>query len=152
MNPETRLHLNVIRWWAYAAHGFGLDERTLLHCANGGKRGKIEGAIFKGMGVRRGAPDLLLFVPRGAHHGLALELKSPDGRLSIDQAQMLALFETHGWAKSVCWSFDEAVGAITRYLKSGDPLIQPPPDPKKRAGHTAAGPLRADATVPVRSQ
>lgn len=122
MQPETRLHLSLIRWWSLAAKGFGLDERVLLHFANGGKRGKIEACILKGMGVRRGAPDLVLLAPRGDRVGLAIELKAPDGRLSIDQAQMLALFEKQGWAKVVCWSFDEAVGAITRYLKTSDPL------------------------------
>lgn len=124
MNAETRTHLAVVRWWSLAAKGYKLDERVLLHFANGGKRGRIEASILKGMGVRPGAPDLVLIAPRGDRVGLAIELKSPEGRLSIDQAQMLDLFESAGWAKVICWSFDEAVAAICNYLRSGNPLLK----------------------------
>lgn len=123
MNAETRVHIAVVRWWALACRAEKLDERTLLHFANGGKRGKVEGAIFKGMGLRAGAPDLVLIVPRGECCGLAMELKAPGGRLSIEQAQMLNLFESQHWAKVICWSFEEAIGAIVRYLRTGNPLL-----------------------------
>lgn len=120
--PEQRLHIAIVKWFALAAKGFKVDERTLLHFANGGKRGPIEGAIFKAMGVRAGSPDLILIIPRGSFHGLALELKSKDGRLTIEQGQMLAIFESCGWQKVIAWSFDEGVRAITNYLTRHDAL------------------------------
>lgn len=122
MQQETRIHCSLIRWWALACRAEKLDERVLLHFANGGKRGRVEASILKGMGVRAGAPDLILIVPRGNSCGLAMELKAPDGRLTVEQGQMLGLFEQHRWAKIICWSFDEAVSAINCYLKTGDPL------------------------------
>ena len=122
MNAETRIHIAVVRWWDLAASGFGVDRRCLFHAANGGRRGLIEAKILKGMAVRPGVPDLLLIAPRGGRAGLALELKSPDGRLSSEQKEMLPLFEANGWATMCAWSFDEAVGAITRYMKNGNPL------------------------------
>ena len=121
MNVETRTHMSIVRWWAYACHGFKLDERTLLHFANGGRRGKLEACLLKGMAVRPGAPDLVLLAPVAGKAGLALEVKSPDGRVSPAQKEMLALFSTQGWATAVAYSLDEAIGAITRYLKCGDP-------------------------------
>lgn len=124
MTPELRMHLGLLRWWNLAASGFKLDPRVLIHIPNGGKRGRVEAAIFKGMGTRAGTPDLLLIAPRGGYAGMALELKAPSGRLSVDQAQMLDLFEKHGWRKMIVWSFDEAVAAITNYLLRGDPTLQ----------------------------
>lgn len=40
-----------------------LDKLGVLYCAipNGGKRGKIEAARMKGLGTKRGAPDLVIF-------------------------------------------------------------------------------------------
>lgn len=38
----------------------------VFHIPNGGKRGKIEAAIFKGMGVVAGVPDLCVVRPFGS--------------------------------------------------------------------------------------
>lgn len=123
MTVETRTHLSLIRWWDVAASGFGLDKRMLHHSPNGAKRGRIEGGIVKGLGMRAGFPDLVLLVARGDKHGLLLEMKSPDGRISPEQKEMMQLHEAQGYAVHVSWNFNEAVGAITRYLKCGNPTL-----------------------------
>lgn len=117
IQAETRLQLSIMRWWAYAHHAYKVDERTLFHCPNGGKRGKVEACIMKGMGVRAGVPDLLAIVARNGYHGLAIELKSCNGTISPNQTAMLALFEAQGWKTAICFSFDEAIKAIDSYLK-----------------------------------
>ncbi len=138
MKPEATAQAAVIEWWEYAHAGFGLkDARVLFHVPNGAyfgagvktlKSGKtvplgaIRANALKRQGFVNGVPDLLLIVPRGDAHGLAIEMKAPDGRLSVDQGQMLALFESCGWKQVICWSFDEAVRAITNYLQRADPL------------------------------
>ena len=138
MTPEAQIQSSLILWWQYAYKGFGVtDARALFHVPNGayfgneirtlgsGKRvsmGAIRFHNLKKQGFVQGVPDLLLIVPSNGKAGLALELKAPHGRLSIDQGQMLHLFEACGWAHCIAWSLDEAVGAITRYLKSGNPL------------------------------
>jgi hypothetical protein len=122
MQPETRIQRNLLAWWALAASGFKLDARHLAHIPNGGKRGQIEGAIFKAIGVRAGHEDLFLSVPRGTAHGLYLEVKTPDGRISDSQREMMRLHSEQGYAVTVAWSFDECVRAITNYLLRGDPL------------------------------
>ena len=60
---------------------------VFIHVPNGGKRGPVEGAIFKGLGVRAGAADLLLW-----HDGkaFALELKSERRHATEAQLQFLA--------------------------------------------------------------
>jgi len=49
--------------------------------------------------------------------GLALELKSPGGRLRPTQAWWLAKMKNQGRAVAVAWSFDEARTLITDYLR-----------------------------------
>ena len=43
-----------------------------FHCPNGGKRSKIEASIFKGLGVKAGIPDVLIFY-RAQIFGLELK-------------------------------------------------------------------------------
>jgi hypothetical protein len=124
VQQEARIQKSVVDWWALACHGYKLDARLLSHCPNGGKRSRIEAAIFKGMGVRAGWPDLQLAVPRAEKHGLFLELKSPEGRMTPQQKELLPLIEAQGYAVCVAWSFEEAIGAIINYLKSGNPLLR----------------------------
>jgi hypothetical protein len=71
------------------------------HVPNGGKRSKIEAAIFKGLGVKPGVPDLLIFDPPPRfpdYVGVALELKrEKGGRLSDEQAEWLEKLRLRGW-------------------------------------------------------
>lgn len=124
---EQQLQIAILKWWSMAHRGLGVaDERVLFHVPNGGKRSRVEGAIFKAMGVRAGIPDLLLLVPlrstesqsNYAACGLAIELKAP-GRKSAttdSQDEMHQLFCAAGWYVCVCDSFDSAITNITNYL------------------------------------
>lgn len=64
----------------------------------------------------------MLAVPRAGKPGLFVELKSPDGRLTPEQKELLPLIEAQGYAVTIAWSYEEAIGAIINYLKNGDPL------------------------------
>ena len=46
---------------------------------------KVQTAILKTMGVKKGVPDLCLPVPRGTCHGLYIEMKALDGKPEADQ-------------------------------------------------------------------
>lgn len=56
-----------------------------FHVPNGGGRSKVEAAIFKGLGVVAGVPDLVLIWGRGT---LLVELKAPRGRLTKSQRKV----------------------------------------------------------------
>lgn len=129
MQPESRIQASIVDWWNVASAGYRLDSRLLAHVPNGGKRGKIEASILKGMGVRPGFPDLVLMVPfrRDGHivaPGLLVEVKSPEGRLSPEQKQMVPLLQQQGYAVCVAWNVTEGIGAIVNYLRCGDPLLK----------------------------
>lgn len=79
------------------------------HCPNGGRRRPIEAAIFKGLGVRPGVADLLLW-----HRGraFALELKAPGGRPTAEQMQFIADFNNAGGSGVICTGLDESLRTL----------------------------------------
>jgi hypothetical protein len=83
-----------------------------FHPANGGGRSKIEGAIFKGLGVRAGTPDLIL-IRDGRTYGL--ELKSSTGRLSPAQIAAHDLMRAAGAEVAVAVGLDQAIDQLERW-------------------------------------
>jgi hypothetical protein len=117
---EEDIHKAVIEWAdRQAATEPALE--LLFHVPNGGSRHGAEAKKLRQMGVRQGISDLLLpyAMPDangGASWGLALELKSPSGRLRDKQKWWLRRLLEQGWAIGVAWSFAEAHHIIQRYL------------------------------------
>lgn len=95
----------------------------LYHNANGELRNKVVAKKLKALGVKPGIPDLCLPVPRGGHHGLYIELKRPDGKGKISDAQMscMEFLICQGYFVRVCHGYDEAVATILAYLKGRSP-------------------------------
>jgi hypothetical protein len=79
------------------------------HIPNGGFRTKTEGAILNGLGLRKGAPDLLLM-----HDGktFGLELKRVGGKPTHDQIECLAAMERAGAVTAIAAGLDAAVGQL----------------------------------------
>lgn len=81
----------------------------VFHVPNGGRRAPAEAAIFKGLGVLAGVPDLIILWP-GRCAGL--ELKAPGQRPTAAQLdigeQMQSLGHLWGWADSV----DDAIAIL----------------------------------------
>ena len=76
--PEQAFQQAVVRFIDAAAPGL-----LYFHVPNGGARSKVEGAIFKTMGVKAGVADLIFMLPTGKFG--AMELKAGRGRLSPAQ-------------------------------------------------------------------
>jgi len=117
---EEAIHKAVVDWAdRQAATEPALE--LLFHVPNGGSRHPAEAKKLRQMGTRQGVPDLLLphAMPDGnggASWGLALELKSPSGRLRDKQKWWIGRLREQSWAIGVAWSFDEAIHVIQRYL------------------------------------
>ena len=88
----------------------------IVHIPNEGKRSYQYAAQLKAIGLRRGFPDL--FIPRAClgYHGLFIEMKSAQGRLSDDQRVWLHKLNSYGYAVAVCYGADEAIGKIKKYF------------------------------------
>lgn len=82
---------------------------VFVHVPNGGKRKPIEAAIFKGLGVRSGASDLLLW-----HRGrsFALELKADGGRATEAQMQFISDFNAAGGFGCIVEGLDRALKTL----------------------------------------
>jgi hypothetical protein len=93
------------------------------HCPNGarmgGKNPRMTGAIMKGFGLKRGVPDILIFERWAKYNddekeletgfGIAVELKSPRGQITIEQVEWLSALRARGWLAIICRTINEVV-------------------------------------------
>lgn len=99
---------------------FRFPELELMHhIPNGGKRSKSEAARFKRTGVKAGVSDIFLPVARGGYHGLYIELKALDGKLSAEQERFITAVKEQGYFAVVAYGGEEAARMIERYLSGG---------------------------------
>lgn len=91
-------------------------KKLVLHFANEGKRSERYGALMKSLGMRKGASDLFIAVPRHGYGGAWIELKSADGTLSPEQKDFLADMKEQNFYTNVCWSVKESIDVIEWYL------------------------------------
>ena len=94
-----------------------LDARQLLwlHPPNEAKRSARAGAELKRLGLKPGAPDVLVFTPppgRFGISGVAIELKrrnTPPSGVSVEQRNWLAAMAELGWKTHVAFGADDAI-------------------------------------------
>ena len=110
---EDNLQIAVVRW-------FKLQHPDILiaHCPNGGFRTKVEGAIFKAMGVMPGFPDIMILKANDAFHALFIELKSPKGVQTESQKEFARKALKAGYQYEIIRSIDEFIELINNYLKN----------------------------------
>jgi hypothetical protein len=89
-----------------------------FHPANGGLRTTIEAAIFRGLGVVAGVPDLIL-VHAGRTYGL--ELKTANGRSTDVQRTTHTAMRAAGACVAVTYGIDAALAQLAdwRLLRGG---------------------------------
>ena len=115
-HEEAKSQRALVKWWAFACKSFGVPEHLLVSFPNGGKRGIREAVLIKKEGCRRGAPDLILLVPRGSYHGMAIEMKAQGGKLSPDQFIFMRDLYLQGYWPVVSYGTEFAIDEITKYL------------------------------------
>lgn len=103
--------------WAKWQEGRYPELGRMHHIPNGGKRTKVEAAIFKAMGVKSGVPDVFLPAPRGIYHGLYIEFKSDSGKTSSNQDELLVSLQEAGYFVCVLNSLEKAIDITKRYLE-----------------------------------
>ena len=113
---ETQEQAAVIEWWKYACRKYGVPECSLLHIANEGTGSVVRGRLQKRQGVRAGALDLFLSVPRAGFSGLWIEMKRKGGRVRPEQREFLSNMQALGYEGAVCHGADEARDVITAYM------------------------------------
>lgn len=69
------------------------------------------------MGVKSGVPDLMLPIPAGGYHGLFVEMKTKNGRLSEAQKRWINALNDLGYLAVTAYGWEDAKCRITDYLQ-----------------------------------
>ncbi len=113
---EDQSQMQVIDWCKLQPWKTSFLSDRIHHSPNGGKRTISEAGRFKAMGTKSGFPDLILLIPVAPYHGLFIEMKVSDGKLSeVQKAYHVGLVE-EGYKVVTCYSVDEAINQIKIYL------------------------------------
>lgn len=113
----------LIYFRAYFSKAKNIDPRLMFHVPNGGARRLTEARRMKAQGVTPGVPDLFFAVPRGRKSGLFIEMKTRSGgKVSVDQAQMIAALRAAGYEAEVAHGADAAREILDEYWRRGDPI------------------------------
>lgn len=72
---------------------------------------------LKAEGLTPGVADILYLQPRGRYHFLAIEMKSPRGRISPEQEAFLIAVAQVGGLGVICYSSTEAITAFEVYME-----------------------------------
>lgn len=110
---EDTLQKSCVQWFDLQ---YGHLSWALFHVPNGGQRNAKEAAKFKAMGVRPGVPDLILILPRGGYHYLALELKVGKNKQTENQKWYQSKMTENGGKYVVIRSLDDFIETVNTYL------------------------------------
>lgn len=112
---EHDLQTQCVNWFRYTNQSYA---KLLFAIPNGSKRSRFERIQALQEGLLSGVPDLYLAVARNGYHGLWIEMKNGKaGKVSDNQAEMIARLREEGYACYVCRTFDEFEDCINNYMK-----------------------------------
>jgi hypothetical protein len=121
--PEHELQAELMRWAKRYEDNY--PELWLLHAIpNGGKRNVKDAVKLKREGVKAGVPDLFMPVARMEYHGLYIEMKNTEGRLTERQREWQERLKKQNYAVLTCHSDIEAKAQIVKYLNSQKTIEQ----------------------------
>lgn len=102
--------------WDYS---YAIPNGQML-AGNAKQRARLMNAL-KAQGLRTGASDLVIAVPRGRFHGLYLEMKRETKyRVSEDQEEFLDRMSDAGYRAAVAPGYNTAVQIVSEYMALGD--------------------------------
>lgn len=117
MIPTEEEEQKTVISWCKIQESRWPELRLIYHVPNEGKRSKTTAAAEKAMGLRAGVSDLCLPVPRAWFHGLYVEMKALDGKVTKEQEEFLTAVGEQGYCCCACWGADAAIWLIERYMK-----------------------------------
>lgn len=112
---ETQIQIQCVNWFR-TQYPKLWEAGKLIHIANERHCSITTGRMLQKMGVRRGIPDLALFLARKEYHALFVEMKAPNEYPRPEQRQIMASLEQDGYKCVVCRSLDEFRNIINEYL------------------------------------
>lgn len=116
--PKSSEHFEQVAFFDYVRAKANQDLRyaAIFAVPNGGHRHKVVASKLKAEGVESGVPDIFVAVPNEQHAGLFIEMKFGRNKPTDNQKGWLKLLERMGYRTVVCWSADDAIGALEAHL------------------------------------
>ena len=111
---ESNLQIACFSWFSLQ---YPQLKGFLFHIPNGGFRGKQEAIRFKCMGVTPGVADLFLMIPSKGFHGLFIEMKTDNGKMSDYQQLFCSRCTGVGYKYAICRNLDQFMDEVLHYLK-----------------------------------
>lgn len=121
MEPtEHQIQSAFIEWCTWKAQS---DPRydMIMAVPNEGKRTIWQAKKMKREGLKKGFPDVFVFVPSGPYHGLALEFKRQNTKPTKEQLKWLQNLRLQGYAAAIVRSVEHARETLLMYLALGSP-------------------------------
>lgn len=112
---ESKMQEACVRWYRLAYPAY---RSLLISIPNSAGGSQTHGATLKKEGLMPGAADLMLLVPRKGFAGLAIEMKTPSGRLSPHQLDWGIALTEAGYLYQVCRSFDKFRETVDLYFST----------------------------------
>lgn len=111
----------VIKWSQQPSIRKEYPELAMLYHIPNERADKVQAAILKAIGVKKGVPDLHLPIPSGKFHGLYIEMKALDGKPEDEQIWWLEHLKANGYACAVCYGWQKATEVLLWYLNLKQP-------------------------------
>lgn len=102
-----------------APETYGMAARRTYAIPNGGGRSRTEAGRLKAEGQRKGVSDIFTSFPSHGRHGLYIEMKAKNGKVSDEQADWQAESAELGYMAAVCYSAEQAVAVWVDYVTGG---------------------------------
>lgn len=115
MKGEDLEQATLIQWCNLQSCKYS-ELKLIFAIPNGGYRNKAEARKLKATGTKSGVPDLFLAVPRNGKYGLFIEMKVGRNKCTDNQKKWIRNLLEQGYEVKVCYSCEEAIQVIKRYL------------------------------------
>lgn len=115
MKGEDLEQATLIQWCNLQSCKYS-ELKLIFAIPNGGYRNKAEARKLKATGTKSGVPDLFLAVPRNGKYGLFIEMKVGRNKCTDNQKKWIRNLLEQGYEVKVCYSCEEAIQVIKKYL------------------------------------
>jgi len=112
---ESKEQIKLVNW-AKKQRERCLELRWLHHIPNGGDRNIRVASKLKLEGVESGVFDLFLPVARWKKHGLYIEMKYGNNKLSKKQQEFKQFVIEQGYATAICYNSEQGIKCLKKYL------------------------------------
>lgn len=102
------------RAMAHAHHAYSLA----FHIPNESKSSIQRRMSMKRAGVKKGVPDICVPVPNDKFAALYIEMKIKPNKPSSEQMQLIRELNQVGNYAALCWSADEAIEMMDKYIRN----------------------------------